>query len=128
MSRILILDNQTHRREKLRRYLREAGYEATASETARHIDQVGLSGIDLLLVNFHPDAERTWDIYFLARQLRPDLPVVVYAENSYQAFRSLKQVADSVCKRDTEGGCESGRCIRRSSPAYKASTPSGFQE
>ncbi len=96
------------------RYLREAGYETAASGTPEHIDQDSLSGIDLLLVNFHPDAERTWDAYFLARQVRPNLPVVVYAENNYQAFRSLKQVADSVCKRETEGGCDSGRCIRRS--------------
>jgi len=95
------------------RYLQDAGYESAAAGALEHIDPEDISGIDLLLINFHPDAERTWDAYFLVRQLHPNLPVVVYAENNYQAFRSLKQVADSICRRATEGGCDSGRCFRR---------------
>lgn len=96
MGRILIIDNQQLRREKLSRYLSEAGYQCFDTEGLHNTGTPALTGFDMVIINFHPDADRTWGQYFGIKQQHPALPILVYAEESFQAFRSLKQAIATI--------------------------------
>ncbi len=106
MNRILILDNQIYRREKLAKYLSHAGFTVSGSDGSECPDKAALSGMDLVVLNFHPDVDRTWEMYFWFRQQHPYFPVIVYAEESFQAFRSLKQVITTVLNADMGSVCK----------------------
>ncbi|MCF8110843.1 MAG: hypothetical protein K9J85_05085 [Desulfobacteraceae bacterium] len=107
MASILILDNQQNRRQRLARYLSEAGHTICSICDSDVFSLRDLSGFDLAIVNFYPDAPRTWDFYRRIKNKYKHLPVVVYLENNFDALRSLKQVIASI----TGEKPAAGQCI-----------------
>ena len=92
MGSIFILDNHPNRRQRLARYLSDAGHVVYSMEDPEEMTNGVCIKCDLGVVNLYPDATRTWDFYRKFKEQYPKIPVVVYLENSFDAFRSLKQV------------------------------------
>ncbi|MCF8027823.1 MAG: hypothetical protein K9K81_05620 [Desulfobacteraceae bacterium] len=118
MRSLLILDSQTDRRQRLVRYLCEAGYEVCGISEAQYCQWNDYSGFDLVIVNFYPDAAGTWDFYMGLKKKYPDLPVLVYLQKSLNAFRSLKQAIDSVVSYPKEA-CRLPRPVRAIKPVAR---------
>ncbi|MBA2880325.1 DNA-binding NtrC family response regulator [Desulfosalsimonas propionicica] len=115
MRSVLILDSQAYRRKLLVRYLCEAGYDVCGISEAQYCHQNDYSKFDLVIVNFYPDAAGTWDFYMGLKKKYPDLPVLVYLQKSFHAFRSLKQAIDSVVSYP-EKSCRLRRPVRAIRP------------
>lgn len=96
MGSILIVDNQQSRNQRLARYLSEAGHRVSGIRSPVDLAEHDYSKFDLAIVNLYPDAGRTWELYRKFKHEYPELPVLVYVENSFDAFRSLKQVIASI--------------------------------
>ena len=96
MGYILIFDSEQARREQLTGYLSECGYNVKGIAKAEEAEKIFFPEIDLMILNLFPDAPRTWDFYRMLRIRHPHLPVLLYVHHSFAAFKSLKQVIDSV--------------------------------
>lgn len=108
MASILILDTQQDRRENLARYLKDSGYDISGISDPEKLDIQALSNFDMVVLNLHPDADRTWEMHSWFRENHPDLPVVVYSTKTFQAFRSLKQAIASILNNGFEDACTGG--------------------
>ena len=91
MARILIFDNQAHRREHLAAELEKEGYcVKVISEQGFDPETFDYSAFDLAILNQYPDAMRTWEIYYDFRKYFPGFPVLVYLIKNIYALRCLK--------------------------------------
>jgi len=102
LASILLIDNKETRKQKLERYLSEAGYGVCGISDARSLRHMDCSGFDLAIINLYPDANRTWAFYRRFKEQYPGLPVLVYLENSFSALRSLKQAIGLILGKPQE--------------------------
>jgi len=99
MARILIFDNQAHRREHLAEELEKEGYcVKVISEQGFDPETFDCSAFDLAIVNQYPDAMRTWEIYYDFRKYFPGFPVMVYLIKNIYALRCLKISIKDILK------------------------------